>query len=99
MLEYVTVGGHGRPRGVVVCRHLSKYAPIFLLLALFGLIFLLRNIHTLEVSITLRRTARTHVCVCVCVYICFSKVWLYTTFTFTFRAFDMNKITITSKVK
>ncbi|KAG7275924.1 hypothetical protein CRUP_011374 [Coryphaenoides rupestris] len=49
--EYVTVGGHGRPRGVVVCRHLSKYAPIFLLLALFGLIFLLRNIHTLENSL------------------------------------------------
>uniref|UniRef100_A0A667YLG8 Neurexophilin and PC-esterase domain family, member 3 n=1 Tax=Myripristis murdjan TaxID=586833 RepID=A0A667YLG8_9TELE len=31
-----------------MCRNLSKYAPIFLLLALSGLIFLLRNIHTLE---------------------------------------------------
>ncbi|XP_071775808.1 NXPE family member 3 isoform X2 [Centroberyx gerrardi] len=39
---------HGRQKGVTMCRNLSKYAPIFLLLALSGLIFLLRNIHTLE---------------------------------------------------
>ncbi|CAL8238575.1 unnamed protein product [Lota lota] len=31
-----------------MCRHLSKSAPIFLLLALSGLLFLLRNILTLE---------------------------------------------------
>ncbi|KAM9344024.1 NXPE family member 3 [Pholidichthys leucotaenia] len=31
-----------------MCRNLSKYALIFLFLALSGLIFLLRNIHTLE---------------------------------------------------
>lgn len=30
-------------------RNLSKYALIFLLLALSGLIFLLRNIHSVEV--------------------------------------------------
>ncbi|KAM3861700.1 NXPE family member 3 [Diretmus argenteus] len=39
---------HGRQKGVTMCRNLSKYAPIFLLLALSGLIFLLRNIQTLE---------------------------------------------------
>lgn len=32
-----------------MCRNLSKYALIFLFLALSGLIFLLRNIHTVEV--------------------------------------------------
>ncbi|XP_029386377.1 NXPE family member 3 isoform X2 [Echeneis naucrates] len=31
-----------------MCRNLSKYALIFLILALSGLIFLLRNIHTVE---------------------------------------------------
>ncbi|CAL8318718.1 unnamed protein product [Lota lota] len=31
-----------------MCRHLSKFAPIFLLIALSGLLFLLRNILTLE---------------------------------------------------
>ncbi|XP_041663277.1 NXPE family member 3 [Cheilinus undulatus] len=31
-----------------MCRHLSNYALIFLFLALSGLIFLLRNIHTVE---------------------------------------------------
>lgn len=30
--------------------NLSKYTPIFLVLALSGILFLLRNIHTLEVS-------------------------------------------------
>ncbi|KAM7380367.1 hypothetical protein PAMP_003669 [Pampus punctatissimus] len=33
---------------VTMCRNLSKYALIFLFLALSGLIFLLRNIHTVE---------------------------------------------------
>lgn len=33
-----------------MCRYLSKYAFIFLFLALSGLIFLLCNIHTVEVS-------------------------------------------------
>lgn len=32
-----------------MCRNLSKYALIFLFLALSGLIFLLRNIQTVEV--------------------------------------------------
>ena len=54
--EYEALANHGRPKGVIMCRNLSKYAPLFLLLALSGLIFLLRNIHTLEVSV---------VCVCV----------------------------------
>ncbi|KAM9851368.1 NXPE family member 3 [Aulostomus maculatus] len=31
-----------------MCRNISKYSPIFLILALSGLIFLLRNIHTVE---------------------------------------------------
>ncbi|XP_034042282.1 NXPE family member 3 [Thalassophryne amazonica] len=39
---------HGREKEVTMCRSLSKYAFIFLLLALCGLIFLLRNIHTVE---------------------------------------------------
>ncbi|XP_067114412.1 NXPE family member 3 isoform X1 [Osmerus mordax] len=38
----------GKARGSNMCRSLSKYAPVFLVLALSGLIFLLRNIHTLE---------------------------------------------------
>ncbi|KAK0141028.1 NXPE family member 3 [Merluccius polli] len=42
------VGHHGGTRGVVMCRHLYRYSPIFILLALTGLIFLLSNIHTLE---------------------------------------------------
>ncbi|XP_030199807.1 LOW QUALITY PROTEIN: NXPE family member 3-like [Gadus morhua] len=46
--EYEALANHGRPKGVIMCRNLSKYAPLFLLLALSGLIFLLRNIHTLE---------------------------------------------------
>ena len=41
----------GKARGSNMCRSLSKYAPVFLVLALSGLIFLLRNIHTLEVSV------------------------------------------------
>ncbi|XP_038863152.1 NXPE family member 3-like [Salvelinus namaycush] len=39
---------HGRQKGGTVWKNLSKYTPIFLLLALSGIIFLLRNIHTLE---------------------------------------------------
>ncbi|XP_062312615.1 NXPE family member 3 isoform X3 [Osmerus eperlanus] len=38
----------GKARGSNMCRSLSKYAPVFLVLALSGLIFLIRNIHTLE---------------------------------------------------
>ncbi|KAJ0070312.1 hypothetical protein NL108_007668 [Boleophthalmus pectinirostris] len=38
---------HGQ-REVTMCRNLSKYALIFLFIALSGLIFLLRNIHTVE---------------------------------------------------
>lgn len=40
-----------------MCRNLSKYALIFLFLALSGLIFLLRNIQTVEV----RREMLIHV--------------------------------------
>lgn len=32
-----------------MCRNLSKYGAFFLFLSLSGFIFLLRNIHTLEV--------------------------------------------------
>lgn len=32
-----------------MCHNLSKYTPIFLFLTLSGIIFLLRNIHTVEV--------------------------------------------------
>lgn len=32
-----------------MCRNISKYVLIFLFLALSGLIYLLRNIHTVEV--------------------------------------------------
>ncbi|XP_056145840.1 NXPE family member 3 [Lampris incognitus] len=39
---------NGKQKGVTMSCHLSKYTPIFLLLALSGLIFLLRNIVTLE---------------------------------------------------
>ncbi|CAB1436715.1 unnamed protein product [Pleuronectes platessa] len=38
----------GRQRQVTMCRNLSKYALIFLFLALFGLFWLLRNIHSVE---------------------------------------------------
>lgn len=40
---------HGRQKEAIMSRNLSKYALIFLLLALSGLIFLLRNIHSVEV--------------------------------------------------
>lgn len=40
--------GHEIQKGANIWRNLSKFAPIFLVLALSGLIFLLRNIHTLE---------------------------------------------------
>lgn len=40
---------HVGQKEVTMCRNLSKYAFIFLFLALSGLIFLLRNIHTVEV--------------------------------------------------
>ena len=40
---------HGTQRKVTLCRKLSKYAVIFLFLAVFGLIFLLHNISTIEV--------------------------------------------------
>lgn len=40
---------HGRQKEATMSRNLSKYALIFLLLALSGLIFLLRNIHSVEV--------------------------------------------------
>ncbi|CAL8298722.1 unnamed protein product [Lota lota] len=46
--EYEAVANHERPKGVIISRHLSKYALIFLFLALSGLFFLLRNILTLE---------------------------------------------------
>lgn len=40
---------HERQKEATMSRNLSKYALIFLLLALSGLIFLLRNIHSVEV--------------------------------------------------
>lgn len=40
---------HGRQKEVIMSRNLSKYTLVFLLLALSGLIFLLRNIHSVEV--------------------------------------------------
>ena len=43
----------GQPKGDPVSRLLSRRALIFFLLALSGLIFLLRNILTLEVSVAL----------------------------------------------
>lgn len=42
------MGLHHERWDVTMCRNLSKYALIFLFLALSGLIFLLRNIHTVE---------------------------------------------------
>ena len=57
--EYEAVVNHGRLKGIMTHRYHTKYALIFLLLALSGLVFLLRNILTLEVSVAL--------CVCVCV--------------------------------
>ncbi|KAG7501988.1 hypothetical protein JOB18_011324 [Solea senegalensis] len=39
---------HRRPEEVTMCRNPSKYALVFLSLALFGLIFLLGNIRTVE---------------------------------------------------
>ena len=49
--EYEAVANHRRLRGIIMGRFHTKYALIFLLLALAGLIFLLRNILTLEVSV------------------------------------------------
>lgn len=40
---------HGRQKEATMSRNLSRYALIFLLLALSGLFFLLRNIHSVEV--------------------------------------------------
>lgn len=40
---------HGRQKEGTMSRSLSKYAPVFLFLALSGVIFLLRNIHSVEV--------------------------------------------------
>ena len=48
--ETEAVADHGRLRGIMG-RYRSKYALIFPLLALSGLMFLLRNILTLEVSV------------------------------------------------
>ncbi|CAL8370749.1 unnamed protein product [Arctogadus glacialis] len=44
----LTADNHGKPKGVITCRHLSKYALIFLLLTLSGLIFLLIYMLNLE---------------------------------------------------
>ncbi|XP_059896183.1 LOW QUALITY PROTEIN: NXPE family member 3-like [Gadus macrocephalus] len=44
----LTADNRGKPKGVITCQHLSKYALIFLLLALSGLIFLLINMLNLE---------------------------------------------------
>ena len=62
--DYEAVGHHGRV--VDMRRQLYRYSPIFILLALTGLIFLLSNIHTLEVRVTVSHS----VCVCVCVCAC-----------------------------
>lgn len=43
------VSDHGRQKEATMSRNLSRYALIFLLLALSGLIFLLRNIRSVEV--------------------------------------------------
>lgn len=43
------VSDHGRQKEATMSRNLSRYALIFLLLALSGLFFLLRNIHSVEV--------------------------------------------------
>ncbi|CAL8339110.1 unnamed protein product [Arctogadus glacialis] len=51
--EHEAAANPGRPKGVPVCRRLSRSAVIFLLLALSGLIFLWRKILTLEVSVAL----------------------------------------------
>ena len=40
---------HGTQKKGTLCQKLSKYAVIFLFLAVFGLIFLLRNVNTAEV--------------------------------------------------
>ena len=40
---------HGTHKKGTLCRKLTKYAVIFLFLAVFGLIFLLHNISTIEV--------------------------------------------------
>ena len=55
--EHDAAANHGRPEGVLACGRLSRCALIFPLLALSGLIFLLRNVLILEVSFA--------VCVCV----------------------------------
>lgn len=53
---------HGGQKEATRSRNLSRYALIFLLLALSGLIFLLRNIHSVEVrdqSCFLLKTSKT----------------------------------------
>ncbi|CAL8373345.1 unnamed protein product [Boreogadus saida] len=49
--EYEALVNHGSLKGIIMCRYRAKYALIFLFLALSGLMFLLRNILTLEVSV------------------------------------------------
>ncbi|KAL0963522.1 hypothetical protein UPYG_G00307530 [Umbra pygmaea] len=48
MMTIKHVPENGRQKGRFVWKNISKYASIFLVLALSGIIFLLRNIHTLE---------------------------------------------------
>ena len=51
--EQEALVNHGGLKGIIMCRYRAKYALIFLLLATSGLMFLLRNILTLEVSVAL----------------------------------------------
>ena len=62
--EHEAAANHGRPEGLLVCGRLSRCVLVFLLLTVCGLIFLLRNVLTLEVSFALVIEC---VCVCVCV--------------------------------
>ncbi|CAL8325645.1 unnamed protein product [Arctogadus glacialis] len=46
--EHEALVNHGGLKGIIMCQYRAKYALIFLLLATSGLMFLLRNILTLE---------------------------------------------------
>ena len=51
--EYEALFNHGGLKRIIISRNRAKYALIFFLLATSGLMFLLRNILTLEVSVAL----------------------------------------------